>query len=364
MLRNCKDVVAERVFIWRMTMRTTFDMSRLISASIGLFLLLVHAADAAQQRAAGGRTDRLDSAATDVAIGLSPLRPTIGIEPAFAPGGVEDFIRYNLEPIDVAWDAGYDGGKFLDQTDAILWDVVGAYGIATAFGVANWDWGSSSFSFQNEGWFGRDTKYLGMDKLGHAYTGYLLTEYFTQRIAHSTQDRAGAAVTGGILGMGVQTYVEVFDGFSGGHGFSYEDLTMDGLGVGFSILRSTIPGLADKVDFRMEYLPSGDKGTFSPVTDYTGQKYLLALKLAGFDEFKETPLRFVELQVGYFARGFTEEEQERGENPRREPYVALGFNLQELLDQSAARDTTPGRIAGKALHYVELPYTYAATAQQ
>jgi len=118
------------------------------------------------------------------------------------------------------------------------------------------------------------------------------------------------------------------------------------------------------VDFRMEYLPSGDKGAFSPVTDYTGQKYLVALKLAGFDAFNDTPLRFAELQVGYFARGFTEEEQERGEKRRREPYVALGFNLQELLDQSAARHTTPGLIAGKALHYVELPYTYAATAQQ
>ena len=337
-------------------------MTRLLLASAGLVLLL---ADTAVQAAtAAGKTDRLVSTSAAETTDLSSPKKAIQVEPALATNDVEDFLRYNLDPIEVSWDVNYGADRFLNQTDAILWDVVGAYGIATAFGVANWDWGSSSFRVQDEGWFGKDTKYLGMDKLGHAYTGYLLTEYFTQRIAHSTEDRAGAALTGGILGMGVQTYVEVFDGFSGGHGFSYEDLTMDGLGVGFSILRSAVPGLAEKVDFRMEYLPSGDDGVFSPVTDYTGQKYLLALKLAGFDEFKETPLRFVELQVGYFARGFTDEERRRGEKLRREPYVALGFNLQELLDGSSVSETTPGLIAGKALHYTQLPYTYAATTQR
>ena len=41
------------------------------------------------------------------------------------------------------------------------------------FGINNWDWGTSGFHFESEGWFGTDTKYGGMDKLGHAYTGYV-----------------------------------------------------------------------------------------------------------------------------------------------------------------------------------------------
>ena len=64
------------------------------------------------------------------------------------------------------------------------------------FGIQNWDWGSSGFTFQSEGWFGTDTKYGGMDKLGHAYTGYVVSQYFTQRIAHSVDDPANAAITG------------------------------------------------------------------------------------------------------------------------------------------------------------------------
>ena len=35
-------------------------------------------------------------------------------------------------------------------------------------------------------------------------------------------------------------------------------------------------------------------------------------KLAGFDKLDESPLRFVELQVGYFTQGYTDAEREAG----------------------------------------------------
>jgi len=111
----------------------------------------------------------------------------------------------------------------------------------------------SSCCFESEGWFGKDTKYGGIDKLGHAYTGYVISQYFTQRIAHSVDDPKNAAITGALLGMGFQTYIEFFDGFAGQHGFSYEDLIADGVGATFSFLRNTVPALADKLDYRMEY---------------------------------------------------------------------------------------------------------------
>ncbi len=269
----------------------------------------------------------------------------------------EDDLRSNLQPIYPALGTGYGWDRFADQSSAIGWDIGAAYGLAAVIGFSDWDWGGASFHVTREGWFGKDTKYLGMDKLGHAYTGYLLSDYFTQRIAHSADDPVGAAITGGILGMGIQTYVELLDGFSE-NGFSPEDFVADGIGVGFSILRNSVPGLAEKLDFRMEYIPSGNKGAFEPYSDYSGQKYLLALKLSGFEAFEETPLRFVELQAGYYARGFTEEERDNGEKLRREPYVAIGFNLQELLDGTPVRDETPTLLAKRALAYVQVPYTY------
>jgi len=296
------------------------------------------------------------------------VSPDIAVEPvSVTPAAYEtlntDSVAAFWTRIEVPDLEPYDSETFAAQATAIPWDIAAAFAATTYLGIVSWDWGSTSFQFHSEGWFGKDTGSLGMDKLGHAYTTYLFTEYFTQRIAHSVDDRRGAAVTGALLAMGVQTYVEVFDGFSGDHGFSYEDMVMDGVGAGFSVLRSAIPGLADKLDFRMEYLPSGHGDGFRPVSDYAGQKYLLALKLAGFETFEDTPLRFVELQAGYYARGFTDEEEANGAERRREPYVAIGFNLQELFDSDARGAAGPALIARRSLEYVQVPYTYIATSR-
>lgn len=283
------------------------------------------------------------------------------VEPASGVSNFLDALKYNLERPDVSQFDAWNAEVFWDQSMSIKWDILAVYGLTTAFGISNWDWGSSGFHFENEGWFGEDTKYGGMDKLGHAYTGYLLTEYFSQRIAHTT-DANGAIVTGSILSMGLMTYIEFFDGFSGGHGFSYEDLIADGVGVGFSFLRSTVPELADRLDFRMEYMQS-DYSDFAPFTDYAGQKYVLALKLSGFENLEETPLRFVELQAGYFTQGYTDAEREAGVEQRREPYVAIGLNLNEFLGEvPEARDTLPGVAASRVFEYLQIPYTYVPTA--
>jgi len=291
-------------------------------------------------------------------------RETIRVVPASAVSNFAEEVHYNLEKLDVSGYSDYDASMFFGHARSIMWDIAAVYGGVTYFGIQNWDWGSSGFTFKSEGWFGTDTKYGGMDKLGHAYTGYLLTEYFSQRIAHEVGDPNGAIISGAILGFGVQTYIEFFDGFSGGHGFSYEDFIANGVGVGFSILRNAVPEVAAKLDFRLEYLPS-EYSDFAPVTDYAGQKYVLALKLAGFEELEESPLRFFELQAGYFTQGYTDAEREAGVEQRREPYVAIGLNLNELLNQAPeVRETTPGLAASRALEYLQVPYTYVPTASR
>jgi hypothetical protein len=273
-------------------------------------------------------------------------------------------INDRLERLFMSRDAtdvrGYDEKRLVEQSMSVRWDLAAVVGGISIFGIAKWNWGSSDFNFNNEGWFGEDTGSLGMDKLGHAFTTYLLTEYLTQRILQESVDPRGAAFTAAGLAMGVFTYVEILDGFSGDHGFSTEDLIADAAGAAFSILRSTVPGLSEKLDFRIEYIPSGND-KISPVSDYSGQKYLMVLKLAGFEPIADTPLRFIELQAGYYARGFTDEERKDGDELRREPYVAIGFNLQELF---ANQDSVVALMAQRGLEYVQVPYTYVATTQQ
>jgi hypothetical protein len=112
----------------------------------------------------------------------------------------------------------------------------------------------------------------------------------------------------------------------------------------------------------MEYIPSGNVEGFSPHSDFSGQKYLLALKLSGFEEFEDTPLRYLELHGGYYARGFTAEEKAEGKDKRRELYAAIGINLSQLLLSGAeVRNSHFGKVARTTLEYVQVPYTYMPT---
>ncbi|MHC4629047.1 MAG: DUF2279 domain-containing protein, partial [Planctomycetota bacterium] len=192
---------------------------------------------------------------------------------------------------------------------------------------------------------------------------YVVSEFLTDRINAGSSGGEGAEITAFVLSYGLMAYIELFDGYSSDHGFSYEDMVMNALGGGFSYLRRKVPGLREKVDFRMEYIPSGNVGGFHPITDYSGQKYLLSLKFAGFEGARDTPLRFLELHAGYYARGFTQAERDRLEPLRREPYIGIGINLGELLfGAPSVRDTGPGKFGRRALEYVQVPYTYLATS--
>lgn len=269
----------------------------------------------------------------------------------------------------------YDSGVFWKQAGSAPWRLGGAAAAITATGFANWNWGSSRFKFKREGWFGKNTANGGMDKLGHAYSTYVLTEFLTDGIRAGPGTDRSRSYTAAILAMGLMTYIEVFDGFSADHGFSHEDLVVDGVGALLSVARRTVPGLREKLDFRLHYIPTNgvfrsiscfpaphcedDEGTArTPITDYGGQRYLLALKLSGFEELRQTPLRLVELHAGYFARGFTREEEVRGDPVRRRIFFGVGLNVSELLFPGRSGGGA-GKAARSALEYLQLPYTAA-----
>lgn len=252
--------------------------------------------------------------------------------------------------------------SLVEQVSSIPYEALGIYGGTLALGFADWNWGSASFSVHSEGFFGKDTYNGGMDKLGHAWGAAVLSQVFTDAIRRNSNNPEGAPLTGFLLSMGVMGAIEVFDGFSADYGFSPEDIVADTVGAAFGMLRSSFPQLQSKLDYRMEFIPSGNVAGFRPHSDYSGQKYLLALKLSGFEQFEDTPLRFVELQAGYYARGFTAKEMRDGESRRREPYVAIGINLSELLlSRQDVRNSKAGSIARKALEYLQVPYTYIPT---
>jgi hypothetical protein len=248
----------------------------------------------------------------------------------------------------------YDAASSLDFELAAL---VG--GIAY-LGIAEWDWGSASFSLNDEGFFGMDTGSGGADKLGHLYSAYLIDEYLTSSLYEKSGDRQYAAYNAALFSWGLMMFVELFDGYSSDHGFSYEDVIMNTTGIVISYLRNTIPQLNDKLDLRIEYHPSKGMKGFHPITDYSGLRYSAALRLSGFDKLKDTSMKYFELQLGYHARGFKKEDAPYFDKRLADVYVGLGLNLSELLFKPAKKYWQSKVIdySDTILRYYQLPGTY------
>ena len=227
-------------------------------------------------------------------------------------------------------------------------------------GMDQWHWGETGFHFYREGWFGKSTSYGGVDKLGHAWSAHLMSDYITWRLRSLGFNKYESAITAAMFTGVAFLAVEVGDGFSK-YGASYEDFVASAVGIGFSFLRNTVPGLHEKVDFRMQYLPTGH-GNALGLEDYSGKKFLLAWKFAGFEELKDGPFRYFELHTGYYARGYYEWEHAAGIPKTRSPYIGIGLNLSELLfSNPSVHDTPPASIGRTLLKYIQLPYTYIAS---
>jgi len=245
----------------------------------------------------------------------------------------------------------------------LKWELSGLLAGIGYLGIKEWDWGSASFSLNNEGWFEMDSGNGGADKLGHLYSSYVIDEFLTHRLYQKSGDMSYSARSGAFYSFGLMFVVELFDGFSSDHGFSYEDLIMNTTGIGFSYLKNTVPSLAEKLDLRIEYHPSEANEGFHPVTDYSGMKYSVVTKLAGFNSLENTPLKYLELQLGYFVRGFKEGDEVQFKDKSSEIYFGLGADLQELVFKPIMKrwDSKVVKWSNTLFRYYQMPGIYKST---
>jgi hypothetical protein len=162
----------------------------------------------------------------------------------------------NLEPTPIP-PTFHSVSRLGDHLHAVRWElaVVGA-AIAT-IGIKDWDWGNGSgFQTIEEGWFAKNTRHGGMDKIGHSFSTYVIADLLTDRIRANASNPTGAPVTAALVAFGIMGLVETLDGFTGRHRFSREDIIANGAGALFSIVRNSIPGLSERLDWRIMYTPA------------------------------------------------------------------------------------------------------------
>ena len=200
--------------------------------------------------------------------------------------------------------------------------------LVTAYGLSKW-WQSGfggGFKTTNEGWFGRNTESGGADKLGHMYFNYGTVRLLTPLFEAAGNSRDASVSLAAWTSVGIFAGVEVADGFSRRWKFSPQDAVMNVAGTVLGVVLETHPELDEIFDFRVAYRPSRGSG-FNPFGDYSGQKYLLVVKADGFAPLRRNRLlRYLEVGVGYGARGF-----DPGGERRRDIYVGLSLNLSRLL---------------------------------
>jgi Predicted periplasmic lipoprotein (DUF2279) len=244
---------------------------------------------------------------------------------------------------------------FWQQAGSVKYEVAGFLAFYSAMGIKKLGQETQSFRFKDEGWFGKNTASLGVDKLAHAYNTYMLSELLHHAIHDRGNAPEGDALTAAVLATGLAALNELSDGIEKGGGYSMQDIAMNLGGAGFSLLRNTLPGLKEKVAFKLEIVPNREFYTFSGKAHFQQQRFFLAFKGTGFEGLRKTPLRFLDLQLGYYASDFTLTDRAAGREPKRRLFVGIGLNLSELV---FGRTTTRlGRIGYETLDYFQLPYT-------
>lgn len=221
--------------------------------------------------------------------------------------------------------------------------------IVLTWGILQWDYFQQSPKAESEEWFGRNTDDGGADKLGHMYTGYALTHlwgYLYRDIGYPEED---AARLGALSSLGVTGLMELGDSFSN-FGFSYEDMIMNLAGSALGYLLLSNDEIARKIDFRVEYsLDNRNDFESDFVTDYQHLKYLFALKADGFEAINNRYLKYLELHLGYYSRGYDDWSEGGLDERERRIYAGIGINMGKLI--APLWD-------GWFFDYVQIPYTY------
>jgi len=223
-------------------------------------------------------------------------------------------------------------------------------GVMMAWGTAFWDYFTISPVSADEGWFGGDTKYGGADKLGHVYTTYVFSLGFASLYESWGMESEESIVYGPLSAWIFEGMMEVGDSFSETQGFSYEDIVMNTLGAAFYYVREQYPEVKEKLDLRLEYLPDIEDFDEDIFTQYNSFKYVFALKLNGFEAMQDNFLKYGELQVGYYTRGYKDPDLYKETN--RVAYVGVGINVSEVLSVMGWKRTS------KVFNYYQMPYSY------
>lgn len=249
--------------------------------------------------------------------------------------------------------------------------VGGTYAAAAAYTYFSWyrrSENSHTLSFRNEGFFGYDTYAGGADKLGHAWSNYVLTRGISGVLGWGGHSKAVSLAASTGLAFGFFLLIELKDGYEPQYGFSFGDLLFNAGGNAFAVGAELLPELDDFVAFRLSYWPSrafvrqaNAGGAWNVAEDYSGQAFLVSYHLSSIEALREALAwpQFADLTLGYRALHYEPPSATRA--PAQELFFGLSLNLQQVIDRihggTPARAPVGVRAARFATQVLAPPFT-------
>ena len=160
--------------------------------------------------------------------------------------------------------------------------------------------------------FNDNAEWLSMDKVGHAVTAYNVSGIQYDVMRWSGVSNKNSAWVGGLTALGMQTIMEIFDGFSTKWGFSKGDMIANITGSALFTAQQLAWGeqrVRLKFSFHKTiysaYNPSdlGANKWQRWIKDYNGQAYWLSVNPSSFMKSNTSFPAWLNISVGYGAEG-------------------------------------------------------------
>ncbi len=183
---------------------------------------------------------------------------------------------------------------------------------------------AGSFIALNNAWYANYPKskfhlyndsgeWLQMDKIGHVWSTYQISEHTSNIWRWAGMNREKAAWIGAISGMGYLSVIEILDGYSDKWGFSIPDVMANATGAAVFLLQEKA-WKEQRIRFKLSYYPVGygalrdraddlfgSGGVEKVLKDYNGQTYWASINIKSFFPDSKFP-SWLNLALGYGAK--------------------------------------------------------------
>lgn len=252
------------------------------------------------------------------------------------------------------------------RLNTVIYTSAGLYTATLGVLYLGWYKDNESSSFH---WYNDNKAWLQVDKVGHATTAYIMSNYAYWSLRWAGVDNNKSALYGGLMGWTAMTVIEILDAFSAEYGASPGDLIANTAGVAFFTGQQLL-WKEQRLRLKFSYHPTefaqyrpdllGETGLQRMLKDYNGQTYWLSANINSFLRDESRFPKWINVSFGYGATGMLGSySNPTSWNGNELPYYNRTRQYYFSLDVEWTRIKTNSsllRFVFKALSFVKVPF--------